>query len=139
MENVTVKGLLLIAVTASMSLDAAGAAEIILVNASASPLQHFYVVPCGAPHWGADQLAGMPVPPSRRFAVSHIPAGCYDLKVVLPPWNECIVAGEYIRGTKAWAITWSTVFQSANGDCSYVSHYASSGRSPWVPGSPNGR
>jgi hypothetical protein len=116
------------------SFHAASGAEIILVNASAFPLEHFYVVPCGAPHWGADQLGGVPVPPSRHFTVSNIREGCYDLRVILPPWNQCTVAGEYIRGTKAWAITWSTAFLSTNADCSYVSHYVSSGRRPWQPG-----
>ena len=111
----------------------ASGAEMVLVNASAIPLQHFYVTPCGTPGWGHDQLAGIPVMPSRHFTVSNIPAGCYDLKVVVPPWNQCVAAGEMLRGTKAWIITWSTVFLSAGSDCSFASHNVSSGRHAWQP------
>src|SRR5262249_7967319 len=100
-------------------------------NESGTTIYEFYITPCGGRHWGANQIAGAPLWSSRAFTVSDIAPGCYDLMVVLPPWNECIIAGAALRRTMGWKITWSTVSQASFGNCSQISHIVSAGRRPW--------
>src|SRR5690348_11824723 len=71
----------------------AGASEFVLVNVSGVTIEQLYISPCGAQHWGPNHLSGTPVRSSRAYSVSNIEPGCYDIMVVLPPWNECIMAG----------------------------------------------
>src|SRR5215475_9036255 len=82
----------LIVTAAAILSSAASAADFTIVNASNIPLQHLYISPCGARHWGPDQLAEA-LPPSRLFTVSGITPGCYDIQFVVAPWNTCVIAG----------------------------------------------
>src|SRR5262245_30347188 len=115
----------------AMLSSTANAAEFTIVNASHIPLQHLYVSPCGAWHWGPDQFAGA-LPPSRSFTVSNIQAGCYDLQFVVAPWNSCVIAGATLRGNEVWKVTRWTVFGSQSGDCSHVAGYVPAYRRPWI-------
>jgi hypothetical protein len=64
--------------------------------------------------------------------VTHIQPGCYDVKVITPFWNECIIAGATLRGTTAWTITPMMLGSAVFGDCSYTEHYVSAGRREWT-------
>jgi hypothetical protein len=122
----------LAAMLASLAVEAAPAAEFVLVNTSGVTIDQLYISPCGARHWGPNQLAGAPVWSSRAFAVSNIEPGCYDIMVVLPPWNECIMAGAALRRGLAWTISKSTVTQAILGDCSQLPNIVLGGRRPWL-------
>jgi hypothetical protein len=111
----------------------AGAADLVLVNQSGMTLDALYVSPCAGRHWGPNQLAGAWLGSSRSFTVSNLEPGCYDLKVVLPPWNECVINGAAIFKGLVWTITWSTATEAAFEDCSRTSHIVSVGRRPWIP------
>jgi hypothetical protein len=111
----------------------ANAAAVVLVNESGVVLEKLYISPCSAPHWGANQLAGAPLESSRSFTVSDLPPGCYDLKVVLPPWNSCVLNGAAVFKSLVWRITWSTAIESTMEDCSRTAHIVSVGRLPWIP------
>jgi hypothetical protein len=113
----------------------AGAAEFVLVNVSGVMIEQLYLSPCGKQHWGPNQLSGAPVRSSRAYAVSDIEPGCYDIMVVLPPWNECIMAGAWLaRGRSlAWTISKSTVTQAIFGDCGQLPNVVVGGRRPYVP------
>ena len=113
----------------------ASAAEFVLVNVSGVTIEQLYISPCGAQHWGPNHLSGTPVRSSRAYTVSNIDPGCYDIMVVLPPWNECIMAGASLprgRGL-AWTISKSTVTQAIFGDCGQLPNVVMGGRRPWVP------
>jgi hypothetical protein len=122
----------LAAMLASLAVEAAPAAEFVLVNTSGVTIDQLYISPCGGRHWGPNQLAGAPVWSSRAFAVSNIEPGCYDIMVVLPPWNECIMAGAALRRGLAWTISKSTVTQAILGDCSQLPNIVLGGRRPWL-------
>jgi hypothetical protein len=122
---------LILAAAATAMSCAAQAAELTLVNASDTPLQHFFVSPCGARQWGPDQLTEA-LPPSRLFTVSNIASGCYDVEIVVAPWNVCVIAGAALHRRQVWKITRWTVFGSQSGDCSHVAGYVPAGRRPWV-------
>jgi hypothetical protein len=107
-------------------------AEVVLVNLTGETIEQLYISPCGARWWGPNQLAGAPLWSSRRFNISNIEPGCYDLMVIIPPWNECIISGAALRRGMVWKITRSTVVQSVFGDCNMTAGVASSGRRPWV-------
>jgi len=124
---------LLLASALAMALPhAAQSADFVLVNTSGVALNELYISPCGAPHWGANQLIGAPLWSSRSFTVSHIVPGCYDVMVVLPPWNSCIATGLSMRRTTSWTISWATRVQASVDDCSRIAHVVSSGRRPWI-------
>jgi len=113
----------------------ASAAEFVLAHVSGVMIEQLYISPCGAQHWGPNHLAGTPVRSSRAYTVSNIDPGCYDIMVVLPPWNECIMAGASVargRGL-AWTISKSTVTQAIFGDCNQLPNVVMGGRRPWVP------
>lgn len=118
-------------VSAAMVASAANAAEFTIVNASRVALQHLYISPCGAGHWGPDQFAGS-LPPSRLFTISNIAPGCYDVEFVVAPWNVCVLAGAALRRREVWKVTQWTVFGSQSGDCSYVASYVAAGRRSWT-------
>lgn len=120
--------LMAIAVTLSSTVDAA---EFTVVNASTVALQHLYISPCGARHWGPDQLTEA-LPPSRFFTISSIEPGCYDVEFVVAPWNVCVIAGAALRRSEVWKVTQWTVFGSQSGDCSHVAGYVPAKRRPWV-------
>ena len=107
-------------------------AEVVLVNLTGQTIEQLYISPCGTHWWGPNQLAGAPLWSSRRFNISNIEPGCYDLMVVLPPWNECIISGAALRRGMVWTITKSTVTQALFGDCNMTAGIASSGRRPWM-------
>jgi hypothetical protein len=132
MRNLRAHSLVLAAMLASVPLRAATSAEFVLVNTSGVTIDQLYISPCGGRHWGPNQLAGAPVWSTRAFTVSNIDPGCYDIMVVLPPWNECIMAGAALRRGLAWTISKSTVTQAAFGDCSMTPNIALSGRRPWL-------
>jgi hypothetical protein len=108
------------------------AAEFVLVNTSGITIDQLYISPCGGAHWGPNQLVG-PLISTRAFAVSNIAPGCYDVMVVLPPWNECILAGAALRSGLSWTISKSTVTQAVFGDCSQLPNVVLGGRRPWLP------
>jgi hypothetical protein len=110
----------------------APAAEFVLVNTSGITIDRLYISPCTGAHWGPNQLAG-PLMSTRAFAVSNIAPGCYDVMVVLPPWNECILAGAALRSGLSWTISKSTVTQAVFGDCSQSPNIVLGGRRPWLP------
>ncbi len=120
------------AVLAFVTTQAARSAEFVLVNTSGVTIEHLYISPCAGRHWGPNQLAGAPVLSTRAFTVSNIDPGCYDIMVVLPPWNECIMAGAALRRGLAWTISKSTVTQAVFGDCSLTPNIVMGGRRPWV-------
>jgi hypothetical protein len=107
-------------------------AEVVLVNLTGETIEQLYISPCGAHWWGPNQLSGAPLWSSRRFNISNIAPGCYDLMVVIPPWNECIISGAALRRGMVWTITRSTVLQATFGDCNMTAGVALSGRRPWV-------
>jgi hypothetical protein len=107
-------------------------AEVVLVNLTGETIEQLYISPCGTRWWGPNQLAGAPLWSSRRFNISNIEPGCYDLMVIIPPWNECIISGAPLRRGMVWKITRSTVVQSVFGDCNITAGVALSGRRPWI-------
>jgi hypothetical protein len=132
MRNKRAHGLMLAAMLASVTLEAARSAEFVLVNTSGVIIEQLYISPCGGRHWGPNQLAGAPVWSTRAFTVSNIEPGCYDIMVVVPPWNECIMAGAALRRGLAWTISKSTVTQATFGDCSMTPNIVLGGRRPWL-------
>ena len=132
MQNMRALSLTLAAILASAPLQAAVSAEFVLVNTSGVTIDHLYISPCGGRHWGPNQLADAPVWSTRAFTVSNIEPGCYDIMVVLPPWNECIMAGAALRRGLAWTISKSTVTQAIFGDCSQSPNIVMGGRRPWI-------
>ena len=132
MQNMRALSLTLAAILASAPLQAAVSAEFVLVNTSGVTIDQLYISPCGGRHWGPNQLAGAPVWSTRAFTVSNIDPGCYDIMVVLPPWNECIMAGAALRRGLAWTISKSTVTQAIFGDCSQSPNIVMGGRRPWI-------
>jgi hypothetical protein len=130
MRNMRAHSLTLAAMLASVAPQAAAAAEFVLVNTSGVTIDQLYISPCGGRHWGPNQLAGAPLWSTRAFAVSNIEPGCYDIMVVLPPWNECIMAGAALRRGLAWTISKSTVTQAVFGDCSQLPNVVLGGRRP---------
>jgi hypothetical protein len=129
------RSLMLAALLATSAPRAAISADFVLVNLSGKTIDQLYISPCWGRHWGPNQLAGVPVWSSRSFNISNIEPGCYDIMVVLPPWNECIMSGAALRPRSglAWTITRATVTQAVFGDCSMTAGIASSGRLPWIP------
>jgi hypothetical protein len=125
--------LTLAATLACVTPQAVVSAEFVLVNTSGVTIDQLYISPCGGRHWGPNQLAGAPVWSTRAFTVSNIEPGCYDIMVVLPPWNECIMAGAVLRRGLAWTISKSTVTQALFGDCSMTPNVVMGGRRPWLP------
>jgi hypothetical protein len=123
--------LMVAAVLAAIAPGSATSAEVALVNLTGRTIDQLYISPCGARAWGPNQLAWSPVLSSRSFNISNIEAGCYDVMVVLPPWNECIISGLALRRGVVWTITKATVTQAVSGDCSMIAGIASSGRRPW--------
>jgi hypothetical protein len=134
MAKIRAQSLIFAAMLATLFLSTADAAEFVLVNASGVTLYELYIAPCGGPHWGADQLGGVPVLPSRRFTISSLQSGCYDVKVIVPYWNECVISGATLHGRMAWTISPMMLSSAVLGDCSYTEHYVSEGGHPWVGG-----
>jgi hypothetical protein len=122
---------LVMTVTAAILSSAANAAEFTIVNGSNTPLEHLYISPCGAAHWGPDQFTGA-LPPSRFLTVSSIVPGCYDIQFVVAPWNPCIIVGASLRRREVWKVTQWTVFGSQSGDCSHVANYVPARPHPWI-------
>jgi hypothetical protein len=122
---------LILGAAAAAASFAAHAAELTIVNASETPFQHLFVSPCGAGQWGPDQLADA-LPPSRLVTVSNIAAGCYDVEIVVAPWNVCVIAGAALNRRQIWKLTRWDVFGSQSGDCSHVAGYVPTMRRPWV-------
>jgi hypothetical protein len=133
MRSLRVHSLMLAATLVCIIPQAAISAEFVLVNTSGVTIDRLYISPCGGRNWGPNQLAGMPVWSSRAYTVSNIEPGCYDVMVVLPPWNECIMAGAALRRGLAWTISKSTVTQAALGDCNMMPNVVMGGRRPWAP------
>jgi hypothetical protein len=122
----------MLAATAARAAPPPPPAEVVLVNLTGETIEQLYISPCGAHWWGHNQLAGAPLWSSRRINISNVAPGCYDLMVVIPPWNECIISGASLRRGVVWTVTRSTVVQSVFGDCNMTSGVALSGRRPWV-------
>jgi len=118
------------AVLAMFFQPAARAAEFVLANESGWTIEEFYIAPCGGKHWGPNQIAGVPLWSSRSFTVANIAPGCYDFMVVLPVWNQCIIAGVPLHRRMGWKISWSTVENAIVGSCSEISHVVSAGQRP---------
>ena len=134
MRNLRARYVFLVALLATGTTKSALPAELVLVNTSGVTLSQLYIAPCGNRTWGRNQLAGVSVWSSKSYTISDIAPGCYDLKVVIPPWNDCMVTGVAMRSAMLWTITWSTVEQSNFGDCSTTPHIASVGSRPLLEG-----
>jgi hypothetical protein len=128
-------GLRVLALVATIALAAgeARAADVVLVNRSGIAVAQLYVSPCGGKHWGPNQLVGTLVESSRSFTVSDLPPGCYDLRVVFPPWNECTINGAAVYKRFVWTLTWSTTIEGTFADCARTAHVVSDGQRPWIP------
>jgi hypothetical protein len=124
------------AIFAMLAVGQAHAADITLVNHSGVVINKLYVSPCSVGQWGPNQLYDTPVESSRSMTVSNLAPGCYDLKIVLPPWNSCVLNGVAVRKAFVWTVTWSTVIESAFEDCSRMAHDVTVGKRPWIPPSP---
>lgn len=111
---------------------AARSAEFVLVNTSGVTIEQLYISPCGSRDWGRNQLTGQPLWSTRAFSVSDITPGCYDIMVVLPSFNECIMAGASLRRGLSWTISKSTLTQAIFGDCSQSPHIVLGGRRPYL-------
>ncbi|HEY2532125.1 MAG TPA: hypothetical protein VGJ20_30065 [Xanthobacteraceae bacterium] len=107
-------------------------AELVLANTSGATLYQVYLSPCGTRFWGPNQLQGTKLWSSKSFIISNIAPGCYDLMVIIPPWNECMATGVYMRSEMLWTITWATVEQSNFGDCSTSPHTVPEGGRPFI-------
>ncbi len=125
-------GLVLAAMMAVAVAPAARSAEFVLVNSSGVTIDRLYISPCGSRDWGRNQLTGQPLWSTRAFAVSDIAPGCYDIMVVLPPFNECIMAGASLQRGLSWTISKSTLTQAIFGDCSQSPHIVLGGRRPYL-------
>jgi hypothetical protein len=132
MAKIRARNLMLAAMLATLSLDTANAAQFTLVNASGVTLYELYIAPCGSQHWGPNQFREGALSSSRTFTIANIEPGCYDLKVMVPFWNECLIEGAKLRGSIAWTITPMMLGSAVFGDCSYTEHYVSAGRLPWT-------
>jgi hypothetical protein len=132
MAEIRARNMMLAATLATLSLNAADAAQFTLVNASGVTLYELYIAPCGAPHWGPNQFGPAALSSSRTFTIANIQPGCYDLKVTVPFWNECLIEGATVRGSIAWTITPMMLGNAVFGECSYTAHYVSAGRLPWT-------
>lgn len=126
------RGALLIGLLAAGAPTPALPAELVLVNTSGATLYRVYLSSCGTRFWGPNQLEGTKLWSSKSFIISNIAPGCYDLMVIIPPWNECMVTGVYMRSRMLWTITWMTVEQSNFGDCSTNLHIAPVGGRPFI-------
>jgi hypothetical protein len=135
MRSVRARHWMLAVAVALFAPQPATASEFVLVNLSGATIDQLYISPCSGRHWGPNQLIGARVLSSRSFNISNIEPGCYDIMVVLPPWNDCIMSGVALRPGAGWAwtITRSTVTLSSFGDCAMTAGIASSGRRPWIP------
>jgi len=132
MAKVRARNLMLTAMLATFSLSTADAAQFTLVNASGVTLYELYIAPCGSQHWGPNQFGAAALSSSRTFTIADIQPGCYDLKVTVPFWNECLIEGATVRGHIAWTITPMMLGSAVFGECSYTQHYVSAGRLPWT-------
>ena len=119
--------LMLAALLAALPLQAAQSAQFVLVNKSGRTIDQFYISPCWAKNWGNNQIAWTPVWTSKTFTIRDIEPGCYNLMVVLPFGNRCVISGELLEGIKAWTITPWTLVRAVSGDCSYIAHPVSAG------------
>ena len=133
MAKIRARSLILATMFATLLLSTADAAEFTVVNASGVALYNLYIAPCAGPHWGPNQLEGSQIPTSRRFTISNIQPGCYDVKLIVPYWNDCIIAGAaLLRGNMIWTITPTQLTDAVLGGCAYTLHYVSAGRRPWA-------
>lgn len=112
---------------------AAVAADFVLANETGFTINELYVSPCTGRHWGPNQLTGTYVESSRAYIVANLQPGCYDLKVVLPPWNACIINGVAIFKSLVLRMTWNSYIESTFDDCSRMAHMVPVGRRPWIP------
>jgi len=123
-------------IVAMLVASEARAADVVLVNHSGYVINKLYISPCTIDQWGPNQLSGTPIESSRSLTVSNLAPGCYDLKVVLPPWNSCVLNGAAVVNAFVWTVTWSTATESAFEDCSRTVRTVSTGRRPWIPPRP---
>ncbi|HEX3502614.1 MAG TPA: hypothetical protein VHU22_04395 [Xanthobacteraceae bacterium] len=126
----------LAAIVAVLAARQGSAADVTLVNHSGLVINKLYISPCSTGQWGPNQLYGTPVESSRSMTVSDLAPGCYDLRVILPPWNSCVLNGVAVSKTFVWTVTWSTVTESAFEDCSRTVHDVTVGKRPWLPPGP---
>jgi hypothetical protein len=111
----------------------AAAADFVLANETGLTINELYVSPCSGRHWGPNQLTGTYVESSRAYVVSNLVPGCYDLKVVMPPWNACIINGVAIFKSLVLRMTWNSYIESTFDDCSRMAHMVPVGRRQWIP------
>jgi len=111
----------------SAPVRAASSAQFVLVNKSGVTIDQFYMSPCWARNWGNNQIAWTPIWTSKTFTIKDIEPGCYNLMVVMPYGNKCVISGELVEGIKAWTITHWMPFRAAAGGCSYIAHPVSAG------------
>ncbi len=115
-------------VKATRTAQAVRTAQFVLVNKSGRTIYQFYLSPCWAKNWGNNQISDTPVWTSKTFTIKDIEPGCYNMMVVIPPFdNRCVISGELVEGIKAWTISDWTPFRAAAGGCSYIAHPVSAG------------
>jgi hypothetical protein len=119
--------LILAVLLAALPLQAAHSAQFVLVNKSGRTIDEFYISPCWAKNWGNNQISWTPIWTSKTFTIKDIEPGCYNLMVVLPFGNKCVISGELVEGVKAWTITRWTLVRAVSGDCSHIAHPVSAG------------
>ena len=100
----------------------ASAADFVLANETGFTINELYVSPCSGRHWGPNQLTGTYVESSRAYVVSNLTPGCYDLKVVMPPWNACVINGVAIFKSLVLRMSWNSYIESTFADCSRMAH-----------------
>ncbi len=71
------------------------------MNKSGRSIDAFYISPCWAKNWGNNQISWTPVWTSKTFTIKDIEPGCYNLMIVLPFGNKCVISGELIEGVKS--------------------------------------
>jgi hypothetical protein len=111
----------------------AAAADFVLANETGFTINELYVSPCSGRHWGPNQLTGTYVESSRAYVVANLQPGCYDLKVVMPPWNACIINGVGIFKSLVLRMSWNSYIESTFDDCSRMAHMVPVGRRGWIP------
>lgn len=121
---------------ATAPFQAAWAANLTLVNKSGDLVRKLYIAPCGDRHWGANQLAHV-LWSGRTFTIYDIKPGCYDLMIITPPWNACIVSGAALFRSMFWTISWSTLIEASTNDCFRPANVVSAGAQRYIPNIPN--
>lgn len=90
----------------SVSILAAAADELKIVNKSEYDIHELYVSSTKSRKWGPDQLGkDVTIDAGETFTLKDIPAGRYDLKVVDEDGTECELENVNFATAKVWTVT----------------------------------